>query len=66
MYSISTRGTFIPDVLAVPQGADDTTLDIESRYVLIVRNDGKANYGFCYFDVTTLQCFVGAFTDDAM
>ena len=48
IFSIHTPGTHYTNKI------EDKPLDIESRYVLIVWNDGIYNFGVCFLDVTTL------------
>ena len=38
--------------------------DYDTRYILAYCQDGETNFGFCYFDFSTLKFYLGSFEDD--
>jgi DNA mismatch repair ATPase MutS len=39
---------------------------LEARFILSFRTNGAGQFGVCYFDITTLQFYIGEFTDNPM
>ena len=64
-----TKGTFlkplpIEDFLKGKQNEDE---ELDTKYVLLYIYDEEQNiFGVTYFDITTLQFFIGQFSDDSM
>lgn len=64
-----TKGTFlkplpIEDFL---NGKQDDDEELDTKYVLLYLYDQEENvFGVTFFDITTLQFFIGQFKDDSM
>ena len=67
IYGIYTKGTYQKPIKNKLDEVYDPENYLDNKNVFVYVHDQETNdFGFTYFDVSTLKCVVGQFSDDSM